>query len=86
MPSGEELPEVLPSAPDDDYECVRVDPGAAAAPDPGEPREGLCPPGYVPRRKGGAPYRLAGKRAVTDGPPEPNPAHERERGSGDAWG
>jgi hypothetical protein len=80
MPSGSELPEVLPSAPDDEYECVLADPVTARAPSPGEPSEGLCPPGYVPRLKRRAQYRLRGKEAVTDGPPEQNP----ERGAGDA--
>jgi hypothetical protein len=79
MASGGELPEVLPSAPDDEYECVLADPEAARAPTPDGPTEGLCPPGYVPRLKSRAPYRLRGKEAVVDGPPEPNP--ERKPGT-----
>ena len=73
MPSENELPEVLPSAPDDEYECVLADPEAARAPDAGAPTEGRCPPGYVPRLKRRASYRLRGKEAVVDGPPEHNP-------------
>jgi len=84
MQSGSEPPEVLPSAPDDEYECVLVDPEAARAPTAGEPTEGLCPPGYVPRLKRRAPYRLRGKEVVVDEPPEPNPEQNSERRPGDA--
>jgi hypothetical protein len=71
--AGDELPPVLPSAPDDEYECVLVDPEAARAPSASEPGESLCPPGYVPRRKRRAPYRLRGKEVVSEDPPEQNP-------------
>lgn len=74
MPAGSELPEVLPSAPDDEYECVLADPEAARAPISSAPTAGLCPPGYVPRRKHRASYGLRGKEAVVDRPPEQNPA------------
>jgi hypothetical protein len=84
MPSGSELPEVLPSALDDEYECVLADPEAARAPTPGGPREELCPPGYVPRLKRREPYRLHGKEVVIDDPPERNPEQNPERGTGDA--
>jgi hypothetical protein len=84
MPSGSELPEVLPSAPDDEYECVLADPEAARAPTPGGPTEGLCPPGYVPRLKHRGPSRLRGKEVVSDGPPERNPERNSERSTGDA--
>ena len=62
MTAGDEPPPVLPSALDDEYECVLVDPEAARA-----------PPGYVPRLKGRAPYRLRGKEVVSEDPPEQNP-------------
>jgi hypothetical protein len=84
MPSESELPEVLPSAADDEYECVLADSEAARAPTPGGPTEGLCPPGYVPRLKRRARYRLSGKEAVIDGPPERNPEQNSERRTGDA--
>ena len=75
-----EPPEVLPSAADDEYECVLVDPQAARAPAEGEQSgPALCPPGYVPRRKRGAPYRLHGKERVSDDPPEQNPEPPPER-------
>ncbi len=87
MSAGEGPPEVLPSAADEEYECVLVDPQAAMAPPeaqeppPGEPgaphpvppARPLCPPGYVPRRKRQAPYHLHGKERVTEDPPEQNP-------------
>ena len=84
MPSESELPEVLPSEPDDEYECVLVDPDAARAPTAGEPTEGLCPPGYVPRLKRRGQYRLRGKQVVVDEPPERNPEQKSERSPGDA--
>jgi hypothetical protein len=71
--AGDGPPPVLPSAQDDEYECVLVDPEAARAPSASEPRESLCPPGYVPRLKRGAPYRLQGKEVVSQDPPEQNP-------------
>lgn len=73
MTPGDELPPVLPSAPDDEYECVLVDPEAARAPSASERGESLCPPGYVPRRKRRAPYRLQGKEVVSEDQPEQNP-------------
>jgi hypothetical protein len=84
MPSDRELPEVLPSAPDDEYECVLADPEAARAPTTGAPTAGLCPPGYVPRRKRRGSYGLRGKEAVVDGPPEQNPQRNPDRRPGDA--
>lgn len=79
MSSDDTLPAVLPSAAEDEYECVLADPEAARAPTAGEPSKGLCPPGYVPRLKRHADYRLHGKEAVTDGPPERNPQQNPER-------
>lgn len=75
MTAGDELPAVLPSGADDEYECVLVDPQAALAPPPSSSRPGepLCPPGYVPRLKRGAPYDLHGKERVSEDPPEQNP-------------
>lgn len=73
MTAGDEPPPVLPSALDDEYECVLVDPEAARAPSASEPGKSLCPPGYVPRLKGRAPYRLRGKEVVSEDPPEQNP-------------
>jgi hypothetical protein len=64
---------VLPSAPDDEYECVLVDPEAARAPSSGEAGESRCPPGYVPRLKRRGTYRLHGKEVVSEEPPEQNP-------------
>jgi hypothetical protein len=96
MAAGSDLPEVLPSAPDAEYECVLADPEAARAPTPGDAGEGLCPPGYVPRLKRRATYGLRGKEAVVETPPERNPErrpergpaqdpeHDPERGTGDA--
>jgi hypothetical protein len=80
MSSENELPEVLPSAADDEYECVLVDPEAARAPSADEPSEGLCPPGYVPRLKRRGQYRLRGKEAIVDDPPERNPERDPEQG------
>jgi hypothetical protein len=71
--AGDEPPPVLPSAPDDEYECVLVDPEAARAPSAIEPDKSLCPPGYVPRLKRRAPYRLRGKEVVSEDPPAQNP-------------
>ena len=73
-----EKPDVIPSPVDPDYDCVRVDFGAArppgpmndAAPDPATTR--LCPDGYVPRRRR-ATYRLEGKQIRTGEPPTRNP-------------
>jgi hypothetical protein len=70
-----EGPEVIPSAVDADYECVRVDGPLAQPPTASEsdlPR--LCPDGYVPRLKHrhGA---LEGKRVRSEGQPERNPDH-----------
>ena len=79
MTAGDERPAILPSGADDEYECVLVDPLAAAAPSEGEPGEHLCPPGYVPRRKRRAPYRLQGKELVSEDPPEENPGEPPER-------
>jgi hypothetical protein len=91
MPKGNEPPEVLPSAPDEEYECVLVDPEAARAPTAEEPAPGRCPPGYVPRLKRRGSYRLHGKEAVTGDPPQRNPhhpqhhlAHDPEGRTGDA--
>jgi hypothetical protein len=72
--AGDELPLVLPSAPDDEYECVLADPEAARAPSATEPGESKCPPGYVPRLKRRPSYRLQGKEVLPDQPPEQNPA------------
>lgn len=73
MTAGDELPPVLPSGPDDEYECVLVDPEAARAPSKGEPGESLCPPGYVPRLKRRTRHRLQGKEVASENPPEENP-------------
>lgn len=73
MTAGDEPPLVLPSAPDDEYECVLVDPEAARAPSAGQPGESKCPPGYVPRLKRRGDYRLHGKEVVSEQPPEQNP-------------
>jgi hypothetical protein len=66
-------PEVIASAVDADYECVRVDGPLAAPPTASEgdlPR--LCPEGYVPRlrRRHG---ELEGKSVRSKGSPEHNP-------------
>jgi len=58
---------------DDEYECVLADPEAARAPSASEPGKSLCPPGYVPRLKRRASYRLRGKEVVSQDPPEQNP-------------
>ncbi|WIN00404.1 hypothetical protein ACTOB_004108 [Actinoplanes oblitus] len=75
MTDGDELPEVLPSGPDDEYECVLLDPRAALAPPStaGTGGETLCPPGYVPRLKRRAPYGLRGKERIAEDPPTQNP-------------
>jgi hypothetical protein len=83
MPSEEELPEILPSSANDEYECVLADPEAARAPTTGGSAEGLCPPGYVPRLKRHAEYGLRGKEAIIDEPPERNPEQNPGRGTGD---
>ncbi len=77
--SDAEQPDVLPCEKDPRFECVRIgstDPhGAAASPPPGgdsESEAGLCPDGYVPRRRR-PPYAAEGKRVIRDGPPERNP-------------
>jgi len=79
-PGSGEPPDVIPSEVDADYDCVRMGAtapdGVVAAPPPGgDESDGptLCPDGYVPRRRR-RPYRSVGKRIVTDGPPEHNPA------------
>jgi hypothetical protein len=73
MTAGDELPPVLPSALDDEYECVLADPEAARAPSASKPGTSLCPPGYVPRLKRRPPYRLRGKEVVSEDRPEQNP-------------
>lgn len=70
---GEELPAVLPSGTDAEYECVLADPQAALAPPGDSAGESLCPPGYVPRLKRRAGYRLRGKDVIPDDGPEQNP-------------
>jgi hypothetical protein len=52
---------------------VLVDPEAARAPSVSQPGESLCPPGYVPRLKQRAPYRLRGKEVASEDSPEQNP-------------
>ena len=79
MAAGNERPAVLPSDADDEYECVLVDPLAAAAPSEGQPGERLCPPGYVPRLKSRAPYRVQGKELVSQDLPEENPGEPPKR-------
>lgn len=78
--ADDEAPEVIPSAVDPDYDCVRAgsqDPSGALPSPPSEsqPAEGaerLCPDGYVPRRRS-RDYELDGKRVITGRPPEQNP-------------
>jgi hypothetical protein len=75
----DERPDVIPSAVDPDYECVRlgsqVPSGEVAAPPGPAPERGtrLCPDGYVPRRRRRTDYDLRGKSVVTGDPPERNP-------------
>jgi hypothetical protein len=78
----DERPEVIPSAVDPDYECVRLDSQVpsgevATPPGPSPEREDegtrLCPDGYVPRRRRRTDYDLRGKSVVTGDPPERNP-------------
>jgi hypothetical protein len=74
-------PDVIPSPVDPDVECVRIgsqDPtGVVAAPPPGGQGDaggsGLCPDGYVPRRRRRPDARFEGKRVRTDRPAERNP-------------
>jgi hypothetical protein len=69
---GEDLPDVLPCPGRPDWECVRrgspAHGGPVAAPPPGPAgegqREGLCPEGYVPRKRHRRAYDLDGKRIV----------------------
>ena len=69
---GEDLPDVLPCPGRPDWECVRrgssAHGGPVAAPPPGPAaqgqREGLCPEGYVPRKRHRRAYDLEGKRIV----------------------
>jgi hypothetical protein len=79
--------DVLPSVLDPEVECVRIGSrahlgdhlGAAAAPPPGAEPEvdsGLCPPGYVPRRRRRRYDSAEGKRVVTGEPPTRNPRPE----------
>jgi len=71
-----EEPEVIPSAVDPDCECVKVTPGTKlSTPPPGGVKigRGLCPEGYLPRRRRRATYQLRGKEVITGRPPEPNP-------------
>jgi hypothetical protein len=77
--SPEEVPDVIPSKVDSNYDCVRLGStthdGQIASPPPGggdaeEAR--LCPEGYVPRRRRG-PYEARGKRMVSGEPPVRNP-------------
>lgn len=82
MPDGApDLPQVLPSAADAEFECVLADPAAARAPSTGGSPTAVCPPGYVPRRKQTTAYRLRGKEAVTEGPPQENPGGRDGAGS-----
>jgi hypothetical protein len=75
--SGDERPDVIPSAVDPDVECVRIGSMAhpettAAPPDEAQQQDGPCPPGYVPRRRRRK-YQSDGKDLVTGEPPERNP-------------
>jgi hypothetical protein len=84
LTNGDELPVIVPSSVDPDYECVLVDPDAATAPPetdeegttdtvPEPVTEPLCPPGYVPRLKPRPPYESEGKVVISPDPPEENP-------------
>ena len=69
---GDDLPDVLPCPGRPDWECVRrgspAQGGPVAAPPPGPAPEGqpagLCPEGYVPRKRHRRAYDLEGKRIV----------------------
>jgi hypothetical protein len=80
LTNGDEIPVIVPSTVDPDYECVLVDPDAAQAPPDvagegttGTAGEPLCPPGYVPRLKPRPPYESEGKVVTSTDPPEENP-------------
>lgn len=74
-----DAPDVIPSEVDPAYDCVRLG-STSAEPDVAQPPPGghegggpgLCPEGYVPRRRR-APYRAEGKHLVSEKPPEHNP-------------
>jgi hypothetical protein len=81
-----DIPDIIPSPVDPDYECVRKDllvpEGELAEPPTDQQTEEslpkLCPEGYVPRRRR-RPYKLDGKRVQTGQPPERNPDAPCER-------
>lgn len=67
-------PDVIPSPVDPDCECVKS--GAELSTPPSEEarmRRGLCPKGYLPRRRRRAQYQLRGKEVITEHPPVANP-------------
>jgi hypothetical protein len=76
-----EGPDVIPSDVDPAYECVRVGAGVAAPPPGGQPepeRRGLCPEGYVPRRRRRPSYELEGKEIRASGPAQRNPVADED--------